>query len=389
MSVEKRPSKRHGHVYEVRLRDPRGREYSRSFRTRREATAYEAQQRADRSRGSWIDPRGGKLTLRAFAELWMEQKADITPATRALYDGELRLHILPVLGDIELARLSPSDVRDWHAKMSKGTKPGPVGVAKCYRLLRAVLNTAVGDELIAKNPCSIKNGGVERSPERPIATVPELERLAAVIEPRYLAMLLLAAWCSLRLGELLGLTRKSIDLLHGTIRVTAQRQEVKGATGPRKPKSEAGVRTVTIPPPVVAHIERHMAEFAGAGADGFVFTGPNGGPLRRATFYKAWRKALVAAGMDGTLKPHDLRHTGNTLAAATGASTKELMARMGQSSPRAALLYQHATQDRDEAIAAALGDLMTGAAPAPKAAVIPLVRRAAESGSRDERGTKR
>lgn len=124
MSVEKRPSKRHGYVYEVRLRDPRGREYSRSFRTRREAAAYEAQQRADRSRGSWIDPRGGKLTLKAFAELWMDQKTDLTPATRALYDGELRLHILPVLGDIELARLSPSDVRDWHAKMSKGTKPG-------------------------------------------------------------------------------------------------------------------------------------------------------------------------------------------------------------------------------------------------------------------------
>ena len=389
MSVEKRPSKRHGHVYEVRLRDPRGREYSRSFRTRREATAFEVQQRADRSRGSWIDPRGGKLTLRAFAELWMDQKADLTPATRVLYEGELRLHILPGLGDIELARLSPSDVRTWHAKMSKGTRPGPVGVAKCYRLLRAVLNTAVDDELIAKNPCSIKNAGVERSPERPIATVPELETLAAVVEPRYHAMVLLAAWCSLRLGELLGLTRRDIDLLHGTIRVKGQRQEVKGATGPRKPKSSAGLRTVTIPPPVVAQIERHIDEFSEPGADGFVFTGPNGGPLRRATFYKAWSSALVAAGIEKPLKPHDLRHTGNTLAAATGASTKELMARMGQSSPRAALLYQHATEDRDQAIAVALGDLMTGAAPAPKAAVLPLVRRSAENGSRDERGMKR
>lgn len=388
MSIEKRSSKRHGQVYEVRLRDPRGREYSRSFRTRREAAAFEAQQRADRSRGSWMDPRGGKLTLRAFAEQWMNQKSDLTPATRVLYEGELRLHILPVLGDIELARLSPSDVRNWHAAMSKKAKPGPVGVAKCYRLLRAILNTAVDDELIAKNPCSIKNAGVERSPERPIATVPELETLAAVMEPRFKAMLLLAAWCSLRLGELLGLTRSSIDLLHGTIRVTGQRQEVKGADGLRKPKSQAGVRTITIPEPVVADVERHLAEFSEPGANGFVFTGPKGGPLRRATFYKAWRSALAAAGMDNSLKPHDLRHTGNTLAAATGASTKELMARMGQSSPRAALLYQHATQDRDEAIAAALGDLMTGAAPAPKAAVIPLVRRTGENGSRDERGMK-
>lgn len=53
---------------------------------------------------------------------------------------------------------------------------------------------------------------------------------------------------------------------------------------------------------------------------------------------------------------HDLRHTGNTLAAASGASTKELMARMGHASPRAALIYQHATRERDDVIARALSE---------------------------------
>jgi hypothetical protein len=60
---------------------------------------------------------------------------------------------------------------------------------------------------------------------------------------------------------------------------------------------------------------------------------------------------------------HDLRHTGNTLAAATGASTKELMARMGHASPRAALIYQHATRERDEAIAVALDVAIHSAVP--------------------------
>ena len=79
--------------------------------------------------------------------------------------------------------------------------------------------------------------------------------------------------------------------------------------------------------------------------------------MRRATLYTAWGRATKAVGITG-LRFHDLRHTGNTLAAATGASTKELMARFGQSSPRAALIYQHATRDRDREIADALNGLI-------------------------------
>ena len=85
-------------------------------------------------------------------------------------------------------------------------------------------------------------------------------------------------------------------------------------------------------------------------------TGPNGAPLLRSNWYLTW-KAVAALSRVWGLHFHDLRHTGHTLAAATGASTKELMARIGHSSARAALLYQHATRERDEAIALALSDL--------------------------------
>lgn len=86
-------------------------------------------------------------------------------------------------------------------------------------------------------------------------------------------------------------------------------------------------------------------------------TGPRSEGLRRATFYTAWQEARIATGLD-RLHFHDLRHTGNTLAAATGASTKELMARMGHASSRAALIYQHATAERDVAIAEAISGLV-------------------------------
>ena len=88
-----------------------------------------------------------------------------------------------------------------------------------------------------------------------------------------------------------------------------------------------------------------------------VFVGPQGGRLRRSNFRNIWIKACVGAGLPD-LHLHDLRHTGNTMAAATGASLRELMERMGHSSTRAALIYQHATRERDEAIAAAMGQVL-------------------------------
>lgn len=125
-----------------------------------------------------------------------------------------------------------------------------------------------------------------------------------------------------------------------------------------EPKSDAGRRTVFFPQAIVADIEAHLASWAAPGRDGLVFCGTNGQPLRRATFYTAWGRAMRQVDVDPNLRFHDLRHTGNTLAAATGASTKELMARLGHSSPRAALIYQHATADRDAAIASALSELI-------------------------------
>jgi hypothetical protein len=97
--------------------------------------------------------------------------------------------------------------------------------------------------------------------------------------------------------------------------------------------------------------------FAAPGKKGLVFCGRGAQPLRPASWYTAWGWAMKALDIEG-MKPHDLRHSGNTLAAMTGDSTKELMARLGQSTSRAALIYQHATQDRDHEIADALNGMI-------------------------------
>lgn len=354
-SVRKLPSGRYQARYRV---DGKMAAAPTTFRTKRDAEAYLSTVRADMERGVWVNPVAGKVTLREYSTRWLEQRPDLRPRTVELYESELRLHILPGLGDLELAKLTPGRVRDWHSGLLKAGKPGSTTVAKCYRLLHAVLNTAVADELILRNPCVIKGAGQEKSPERPIASIPQVFEIADAIEPRFRAMVLVGAFVGLRLGEMLALTRERVDLLHGRIKVVEQYQQLKDGSyvlGP--PKSDAGVRTVAIPAILKPELEAHLATYAAPGKKGLVFCGASGQPLRRASWYTAWNRTMAQLGIEG-MKPHDLRHTGNTLAAMTGASTKELMARFGQSTSRAALIYQHATQDRDQEIADALSGMI-------------------------------
>ncbi len=199
---------------------------------------------------------------------------------------------------------------------------------------------------------------MERSPERPILSVRKVLELADTIEPRYRALLLLATFGGLRLGELLALTRRRIDLEAGAVRVEESASELKDGTrliGP--PKTDAGTRSVALPQPVVSELRKHLAQFTGPEPDALVFVGPKGGALRRGSFYTAWERARRQLGLE-TLHFHDLRHTGISIAAGTGVSTAELMRRMGHASPRAALIYQHASDERDQEIARQLGNLI-------------------------------
>ena len=345
---------RRGEVrYDVRARIG-GRMVTRTFVRRRDAVAYARTLEADRLRGLAVDPRAGLVMVSAYAEQWLCQR-QLRPRTRDLYDGYLRNHILPTFGERAMGKVTPAEVRAWNAEI--GTGLAPATTARIYRVLHAIFATAVEDEVVWRNPCVVRGASSAVSPERPVATIAEVDALVEAMDPSYRAMVVLAAWCGLRLGELLALTRRRIDLLHRTVQVMGSTYErADGAIVIGPPKSDAGRRTVSIPPHVLPELERHLHDHVASGADSPLFSGPHGGVLYRKTFSRHWRKARKVVGVE-YLHFHDLRHTGNTLAAATGASTKELMARMGHANPRAALLYQHATADRDRAIAEALSEL--------------------------------
>ena len=198
-------------------------------------------------------------------------------------------------------------------------------------------------------------------PERPVLSVAELTSAADTVPERYRLAVLLSAWCQLRRGEVLGLQRRDVDLLHGTIRI--ERAVVRPMSGPvvvGPPKTAAGVRALAVPSNILQALREHLDRFVTAEPEAWLFAADDCGPMVPSTLDRAWQRARQTIGRPEVFL-HDLRHSGLTWAAASGASVAELMRRGGHANPRAALRYQHATEDRDRAIADALADLATSA----------------------------
>jgi integrase len=305
--------------------------------------------RADIERNAWLDPDAGAINFEKYALRWMEERG-LAPTTVDRYNGLLRLHILPTFRAKDLDEITPPSVRTWRAERLKAT--GATTVAKSYRLLKAILQTAVDDDLLRSNPCRIKGAGKEEADERPTATIEQVFDLADAMGPRWRLMVLLGAFASLRPEELAELRRHSVDVDECSLRITQALPELtngKRVTG--DPRTRAGRRTVYLPEFLLPELRRHLQWFAEKERDGLLFVGEKGAPFRRSTFGRKWRKARTKVGMPENSRFYDLRHTGNTLAADTGAKLKDLMVRAGQSSERAQLVYQHSTAKHQQKLA--------------------------------------
>ncbi|WP_035780026.1 tyrosine-type recombinase/integrase [Arthrobacter sp. H14] len=329
-----------------------------TFETREDAEGWLAGVRRKIQNDEWT-PRPVRKTARTFgdyADTWLRERT-LAPRTRAHYNWLLQTRILPTFATVPLKAITGPFVREWHSTMGTST---PTLRSHAYGLLRTILAGAVEDELIAANPCHIRGAGNAKRVHRiKPATVEQITELVAAMPDKYRALTLLAAWCGLRFGELTELRRADMDLKNNVLHVRRGVVRVNGAVVIGRPKSEAGIRDVNIPPHLSTFLEDHRARFAAPGRDGLLFPTVTGGHLAPATLYKSFYKARKAAGRDD-LRWHDLRHTGAVLAASTGATLAELMARLGHSTPQAALRYQHAADGRDKAIAARLSELAKG-----------------------------
>jgi len=182
-------------------------------------------------------------------------------------------------------------------------------------------------------------------------TVDEVAELADAIDPRYRALVLLGAYSGLRIGEMSGLRRSRVQLPRGVVKVDQVLAEDRGELYFQEPKTKASRRTVRLPRQVAEELGQHMGPNSALGPDGLVFTAPEGGPLRLATWRRRfWAPAAEAAGLE-PLRVHDLRHTAVSLWIATGTNVKEVSVRAGHTSVSFTLdRYGHLFQDSDDAL---------------------------------------
>jgi integrase len=334
-----------------------------TFDNMTDARAWLAMKRAEILNDTWRPV--SKRTTPLFGEYAREHIKTRTnsrgealkPSTRAEY---LRLLSGPLseFENLRLNAIKPDTVRRWNAaQLESGTK---TQTARAYVLLKSVLATAVGDGLLASNPCQIK-GGAKASTGKQIAppTDAELAIIVATIDQRLALLVEVAAWGGLRWGEITELRRGDV-MFQGDVATLAIARAVTytktdGFTV-GKPKSLAGVRTVALPATLTPALRARLAEIAPH--DNALLFPSLSDPDRHfsaGSFAQYFRTAREAAGRPD-MPFHALRHFGLTRYAMAGATTKELMRRAGHNSVAVAMRYQHEA-GRDGELAARMSAL--------------------------------
>jgi integrase len=307
-------------------------------------------------------------TVVSYAKRWIEGR-NVKGSTKSLYRDVLKNHIAPTsgtgpavsLGDIAIGALSVQIVADWYAKLPADK---PRVKAQSYSLLHAICATAVEQELISRNPCAIKRAmSSNRKREPVLLSVGELERVADTIRPqRYKTLVLLSAWCALRFGEATELRRRDVDENYETITVlrgvTHRKPDATNNTRCHidTPKSGKG-RTIPVPPHCRADLKHHLDTFVPNDQNALLFPAPRSAcHLLQNVFREIFKTACISVGRDN-VTIHDLRHFGATMTSRAGASAFDVKARLGHSTLKAAMEYQHSELERQREIAEAMSAL--------------------------------
>ena len=348
--------------YDVRY-EVHDRLVSETFGTKREAEARVTEVESAQDRGYAIDPAGGRMTVDELAEKWLASDPGKRGSTVGRDRSALRAHISPAIGGRQLCTIRQGDVQELVNGLAK--KLAPKTVERTYGTLRAAFAYAVAAELISRSPCHDVNLPKAVRRRRRVVGPDDVVRLSHAMDHRYAPMVWIGALLGLRWGEVAGLRIGSLDLLARTIAVTetvSRDQHGRPILGP--PKSEAGIRTLSIPRALADILAGHVASMGLTGADAgsLVFPAPEGSHWSYSNFRRRiWVPATRKAGLVG-VGFHDLRRTATTQLVLANVDLKTAGTRLGHSDPRLTLaVYAQATSEADRAAADSVGERFAAA----------------------------
>lgn len=359
---KREPTARHGRGMRWRCRwvDPEtGEKREQLFGKKSDAERHDANVRADISRGQYIDPAAGKITVREYAEQWRQEKLhDVSTAERV--ERGFRLHVYPMLGSRRLGTVRPSHIRGWVKELSTDLSPSSLGVVAVD--VKSMFGDAVRDRLIGSNPCE----GVDlpKPPNRGrfVPTVEQVHDVANELSERYRPIAYLAAGCGLRPSEIFGLEVGNVDFLKREIHVVQQlKRTTELGVHVATVKTETSRRTVELPAVVSEVLARHIETYLPAPVElddrrnparierrpvRLLFTSSTGGPLYRGLWSASWVRAVKRAQLPQGFGLHGLRHYFATLLIHSGASVKTVQLALGHSTPTVTLnTYLHEWPD--------------------------------------------
>ena len=372
-SIDKRQrTKRDGttyHVWRARTRLRNGQARSKTFARKVDAEAWLTTIEAGKLDGTAADPKRGRTLYGTWLDRWEPtRRHGRRPSTVARDESYIANHVRPYWSDWQLAAIERADVVEWVGGLTeKGLAPATV--AKVYQLFAASIEDAVTERYLGVSPCrSVELPKVRKQPMR-FLTPAEVAKLADKIDPRFRALVLVAGYGGLRIGELAGLHRPDVDLDRSQVRVERSVSFVKGHLHVNEePKTSAGRRSVGLPAFVRDELSDHLDAHAGPT---IVFPSPGGGYIDPNRFRRRQFDPAVKAAKLGPLRPHDLRHTAVSLWIASGADVKRVAARAGHASVSFTLdRYGHLYPDSEGDLMGALDKIGRGAADADN--VVPL-----------------
>jgi integrase len=355
MSIERRATKR-GIAYDVRLRDANGKEYSRTFRTRKEAEQFESTQRADRARGTWIDPRRSSDRFGDVAEEWMRSHPAKKGSSLARDRSILDVHVLPQLREISVGKITQADVQrlvnEWTATL------GPRTVRRQYAVLRAIMTFAVDTDRIGRSPSRKIKLPEERPVNHRIVTPAELRELAAAVGTDTSPMVYLGAVLGLRWGECAGLRVGGVDFLTRTVAVDVQLTRGEhGRMVEGDPKWQSQ-RTMAAPETLIELLAQHFSRrgLTGATPEALVFVSPDGDALHYSNWRRrVWDPARKKVHLD-ELTFQALRTANTTAMVALAIDVKTAQTRAGHRRATTTLdIYARPTAAADRSAADRLG----------------------------------